>query len=534
MTHIHAPRLSRTAITAVVSAALFGSAIIAPATAFAAPVTNNAAVAATADNAVASPLIYNDPTGPSKAASTQVNSGTVTFTHGTRLKATNASGTATTNFSGTNSSAIINPDGLTSLSQVSTWANESDSAITNLNQVIILPYDQNPTAPRANFSADTGLVLDLPTGITLTYSVGGGKYLSWADYKAAGHTPVELKAVQVMGTLAGNTSVSVSIPLTLPTADSTLSFNYADYSYTGEADGKDTEATARFAKALTNEDGSSLIPYRGAYLATVQSTNESGEPVYTTLPTVQQYMPDAVNGTNYWVNNFRDPTLGGNTDDVLYQGGFYIISTAPIAEALKNHGYGVELNSSGDPVTQYLYQAVGDLNLVNPDGTPVKDDPNRTAPYVGVRPVVTGNDVTLDANETFDVLTNEALGLKVYGHDGKTLADLNAAVASGDVTVSGTVDTSKPGDYPITVTYVPDGISNTFTVTVKGADTGTTTPTAEPSGSDSATAGSGAGTGAQVKTSGTGSANDLAGIGVALAAAGAGAAAVARKLRRRH
>ncbi|MDK9593611.1 hypothetical protein FAM14222_001998 [Propionibacterium freudenreichii] len=60
---------------------------------------------------------------------------------------------------------------------------------------------------------------------------------------------------------------------------------------------------------------------------------------YTTVPSLQRYMPTAENGVNYWVNNFRAAAASGASDGLLYLNGYYTFPTAPLAAAVKEHGY---------------------------------------------------------------------------------------------------------------------------------------------------------------------------------------------------
>ncbi|MCT3013817.1 hypothetical protein FAM15061_001984 [Propionibacterium freudenreichii] len=173
------------------------------------------------------------------------------------------------------------------------------------------------------------------------------------------------------------------MPLTLPTLQDPatgLVFSIGAASY-GISVNAVPETSIRFASPLKAGD-TSLVPYTGAFLATVKSKDGSK---YTTVPSLQQYMPKAENGVNYWVNNFRVAAASGASDGLLYLKGYYTVPTAPLAAAVKEHGYDTEF-SGADRMTQYIYQAsTTSANVVDSDGNPVKVNPDRTAPYVGLR-----------------------------------------------------------------------------------------------------------------------------------------------------
>ena len=549
MSRIQLPRLSRIAVAAAASAALIGTAFIAPATALAAPASGNAPAAAAADASASAPLVTNDPAydqGP--YTSDKTDNKIQVFGQIAAYTTADGSGDASwTNAVGTKyvpdktvGHSIIDASQVKSIYQVMTIKNTSDATFTVDNEQMALPrfylaYSNDSKSVTVDPSAfkdgalDPSLVTNPLTNQTITYS-----YKNVDGTWPGTVTPTNLEKVIVSGDLAAGASITIRVPLTLPDLskpDAGVTFSIGHVANSIDS-GAVPETSVSLAKPLTAPDGSNTIPFKGAFLATVKSTGADGSSVFTTVPSMQQYMPLAVNGGNYWVSNFGAPTVGGATTDILYKGGYYTVDATQIADAVKTHGYAQEL-ADGKPMTAYIYRTFGGVApVVDPDGNAVDWNPNRTATYVSIRPVVTGNDVSLTVGDSFDALTNEALGLKVFGHDGATLPDLAAAVASGDVTIDGTVDTNTPGTYPITVTYVPDGVSNTFTVTVAGPST---TPTPGEPGSATPGTGAEAGSGAEVKTSGTGSAADLAGLGIALAAAGAGTAAAARRIRRnRH
>lgn len=293
--------------------------------------------------------------------------------------------------------------------------------------------------------------------------------------------------MELRGTLAPNASITIRVPLTLPTLQDPatgLVFSIGAASY-GISVNAVPETSIRFASPLKAGD-TSLVPYTGAFLATVKSKDGSK---YTTVPSLQQYMPKAENGVNYWVNNFRVAAASGASDGLLYLKGYYTVPTAPLAAAVKEHGYDTEF-SGADRMTQYIYQAsTTSANVVDSDGNPVKVNPDRTAPYVGLRQVIDGHDAEVAVGGKFDPVGN--LGLVVNDHAGNPIT-----LPSDDVKIDiSKVNTGANGTYPVTVTYAPDEVSNTFNVKVVtgttgggGGETGNTvTPKAPTQGADQVT-----------------------------------------------
>ena len=552
MSHDPMPRLSRIAIAATASAALIGTAILAPATSFAAPAAAPA-VAAQASNAAAqpaAPVVYNGLSPQTGAWSSPLTNGG-TLNH---LGVLRVNGTDITNRAGTKLPDSIDPNGIKAVSTIDPTAVQSfeyvdsftnnSSAPLQFTQSVALPKlfaagfgtAYSPVTSDAGFDQATGLkasqMTGAPSDLTLQYGVANQVRQNWADYVAAGHTVQDLIEIQLTGTLAAGATMTVTVPLQVPDATvATNSFTYADWSFSA-AEPVTIQSHARFTEPQKDPNGKNLIPYTGKFLATVAETVD-GKTVAKALPdSLQALMPDATNGTNYWVDNHVQPAVNNpTTESVIYPAsaqepaGYYTIDAAPVASALKTHGYATELASDGTALKAYQRQAgVNVPTILAADGSPYQTTADHTAPWVGVRQVIAGNDTTISQNSAFDPKTDEGLALQVFGHDGK-----NVDLSSPDVTIdSSAVDTSTPGSYPITVTYGPDSVSNTFTVTVVAA---AVTPSPSPSASATAPE-QGAGSGAEVKTSGVGGAVDLAGLGVALAAAGAGTAAAVRRARR--
>ncbi|WP_196374791.1 S-layer homology domain-containing protein, partial [Propionibacterium freudenreichii] len=454
-----------------------------------------------ADAAATTAVVHNDPSGSTDPISNTITGGT--FTHATQLEVSDqAAGAAQpvqTNTAG-HGNSFIDPTSLKVLQLTSTFSNNT-SADIQLNQWMLLPkyYDHKnvltaPTVDASAFDDTTGLKPENVTGIDvsqLQYAGKDGDALSWAAYKKAGFTPTDLREIKVGGSLEAGLSGTLTVPLALPAADvATNDFSYGELTASAGIGSTLVASTTRFAaKPLTNSDGSSLIPYTGAFLATVKSKDGSA---YVTVPSMQQYMPKAENGVNYWVNNYQAAPASGTSEDVLYPGGYYTISTAPLLTAVKDHGYSVGLGTDGKPMTQYSYRSQNTTaNIVGPDGKPA-NNPTGTAPYVELRQVIKGQDASINVGDTFDTAAaTKALGLEVFGHDGK-----DVPLTDKSVTIDlSKVNTAANGTYPVTVTYAPDEVSNTFNVKVGtgttgggGGETGNTvTPKAPTQGADQVT-----------------------------------------------
>ncbi len=580
-------RLSRISLALVSAGALLASTFASAALPHAsAETTSDAAAAVTTDSALA----YNG---------LNPNTGSITtdgITHSVGLQVTDASGnTALTNIAeDPESLSIINPDAA-SVSIVFNFSNET-SAPLRLNQWLLTPIYFDASALTVDASGFDTNGLTAANGnqnlgdVSLTYAGTAGTAVPWASYSSS-YSPEDLWEMNAAGTLAAGQSISLSIPLTLPDPVD-ISADYAEFQL-GELTWTETSGSiftfnrTRFATQCTMS-GDSSLPFTGKYLAALKTTDADGNPVYTYIPELQQYMPTAELGENYWVNNFGQAEEGSTTESVLYTGGSDAVDTAPIADALASHGYSIEVNPADGSLLGTYYYNVDSLTGCS------SEDGYTAAPYVSVRQVVAAEDATITVNDPFDVATN--LGAKVYDRTGAEVS-----LDSDDVTIEGIpADTSVPGGYPITITYGPDAVSLTVTLTIQplsvtpieptfddhqiviptvpGVDyqidgatvTGTisvpegetVTVTAVPQASyafphgtkaswdyswssdSGSTGGDNTGTtddaaasssdttdGTSVSTGGDADASDLAGVGAALALIGAGAAALSRRKR---
>ena len=481
MSRIQLPRLSRIAIASFASATLISAAFIAPSPAFAAPNSNGIAVAATQqDNATNATAVFdNDPAGTTDPISSSLTGGG-TLSHMAQLKANSAadgSGTESVSNRAGGGTSILRRDLVKKLDYVLTVTNNS-SAATDINEAALLPKSQkadydgqwSTSADESGFDSN-GLkdsqISGSLTDQSITYSASGNKLTSWDDFQSS-NQPGDLEEIKITGQLAANDTMTITIPLTIPSADlADPTFSFAEASSVGGALSTPTSEVT-VATPLTAPDGSNLIPFTGNYVATTQSTDASGKTTYTTVPSLQQFMPKAENGTNYWVNNFDSAKIGGTTDTKLYPKGNFRVDFTSTADAVKSHGYALRLWPSGDAITDYDYSAASlSATVVNPDGSTYAPTATQDAPYIALRPVVTGTDTTIASGSTFDAKTDKGLNLHVYDHAGK-----DVDLSSSDVVIDASaVNTAKAGSYPVTVTYTPDGVSNSFTVNVAAAVT---------------------------------------------------------------
>ena len=493
MSRIQLPRLSRIAIAAVASAALIGTGSIAPATAFAAPNTSNAVAAASVD-AAATPagLIYNDPAGTTAPYSDTMISGAgagSTLSHSAQLKAYGtddrsdapASSNIAQNIRG-GSSTLVNHDAIKHLDYSFSFTNNSDKAI-DLNQFALLPkYYKDVysgavnSIPAAEGFDANGLkssqitTSDGSTGQLVRYSVlASSAFWDWAGYQAAGHGLADMEEIWITGSLNAGQTLTLTVPLTVPAASATSTISVGEVTGTGGLFDV-YRLNARADDPLKNSDGSNAIPFAGKILPVTKAADGS----YTALPqAVASLMPDAVNDTNYWVSNFGKSAVAGTTQSALFNGGYYTVDASKGIAALNSHGYAAAtLNTDGTQVTSETRQVATDPVTIkaSADGTTAQTTDHDAALFE-VRQVITGNDATITAGSTLDAAS--ALGLKVCDRTGKIVA-----LPSTDVTIdTSKVNANVAGTYPVTVTYTPDGVSNTFNVTVKALSATPVAPT---------------------------------------------------------
>lgn len=417
--------------------------------------------------------MYNGLTPQTSLHVDQINGGS--YEHGVRMRATDAQGnSALSNISvdhryDANPWSIIDADQVASLDLVYTFTNKT-AADLPLNNWLVLPKWDPQLALSVDPTAfdDNGLKAAQVTGgldmSTLTYGGVGGMDTSWDDF-TADFEVTDLLEVHAGGSLTPGQSVTITVPMQLPdmatvnkwTTDFSAQATFGEVTTTAGYEYR-LSSGVRFADLVTSADGSSAVPFSGAYLPTV---HDAATDTYTVVPELQSSMPDAELGTNYWVNNSGTAKANEPSETTLYTGGTYRVATAPIAAAVTDQGYDVELADDA-PMQSYIYRAgQNSATVVNPDGSAAA---SHTAPYVGLRQVIAANDAAIDTNTTFDPVTNTDLDLEVFDHEGNEVP-----LTSSDISIdmSG-LNTMAPGNYPLTISYLPDAVSKTVTVAVEG------------------------------------------------------------------
>lgn len=284
-------------------------------------------------------------------------------------------------------------------------------------------------------------------------------------------TPItipELKGIIAMGTIAPGQSFSIAVPLTLPAQSSdpdaaNIQVEIRDVNLTPSGDHPIRIVRDFLAYPRETSDGNNVVPFTGQFVAATLSTDSEGNAIYTTVPEMQQYMPTAELGENYWVNNLRTAAEGSVSQTDLFAHGYYTVDADAIEAAVATHGYSVLVRDTGALASSYRYVAEGTTTIVDPQGNVVADDPENTAPPVIVREVISGQDASMLSTDSFDAADADGMNFQVVDHEGNAVA-----LDSPDVTITGMPDNTRvPGSYPITVTYVPDGVSLTQTLTIE-------------------------------------------------------------------
>lgn len=162
---------------------------------------------------------------------------------------------------------------------------------------------------------------------------------------------------------------------------------------------------------------------------------------------------------------YQNATVNNNTP--YYTGASYFIQLDAIKDSVRNVGYSVAVNFANPSqlMDYYSYNTIPGATIIDPEtGKPVSPgeiDGVGTL-YIELRKVVDAHDSTISQGSAWKPADNAT----ILDHTGKPV-DL----ASKDVTVTGKVNSSVPGQYQITYKYGPDNVSKTITVTVKGSGT---------------------------------------------------------------
>ena len=211
-----------------------------------------------------------------------------------------------------------------------------------------------------------------------------------------------------------------------------------------------------------------MLSATGQYLGTTYDTTTK---TYTTVPDYVQKAMAQQSLSDFTIDNFGlSNWVDATTDPTLYTRGRYKLDLSRIRESVSGVGYSVEVDkTTGKLVDSYTYSAPSagssGVTVVDANGDPVAVDTGKIGTvYVALRPVIIPSDVdaVITTGDSVDALKTRLIE-SIKDHDGKTVP-----LTSSDVTIdTSKVDNTKPGQYPITYTYVPDGVSYTVEVTVK-------------------------------------------------------------------
>lgn len=343
--------------------------------------------------------------------------------------------------------AIINVDTYESLSIFGVASNKGDETKT-VNAVWMLPTAY-ATQNKLNVTvAGEPIVSD--TSLELKYSGQAGQYLSREAFLAT-YQWSDLMAIQYFGELSANQTLQIEFPLSVPEIadshlygygnDDTFKTDVLTYSPAMEAKG----VLVRFGRQVYSKPLG-----EGSYVA-VHSQGNGEYQLYE--DEVQNLMVKVENDDIAYINNIN----GAGSSDVLFTGGIYSINLARITDSLKDHGYSVAANDQG-LFEKYLYTTVYNQNpiITDPDGNDANLSPNDK--YVEIRQVIEAHDSTVTVGENWSILDNL---------DAVT-SPVDASDKISEVTHTGNVDTSIPGNYPITYSYLVGNtkISKTINVTV--------------------------------------------------------------------
>jgi uncharacterized repeat protein (TIGR02543 family) len=223
-----------------------------------------------------------------------------------------------------------------------------------------------------------------------------------------------------------------------------------------------------FQRQALDKAGDPMLSATGQYLGTTYDTTTK---TYTTVPDYVQKAMAQQSLSDFTIDNFGlSNWVDATTDPTLYTRGRYKLDLSRIRESVSGVGYSVEVDkTTGKLVDSYTYSVPSagssGVTVVDANGDPVAVDTGKIGTvYVALRPVIIPSDVdaVITTGDSVDALKTRLIE-SIKDHDGKTVP-----LTSSDVTIdTSKVDNTKPGQYPITYTYVPDGVSYTVEVTVK-------------------------------------------------------------------
>ncbi|RXT56763.1 MucBP domain-containing protein [Lacticaseibacillus chiayiensis] len=261
-------------------------------------------------------------------------------------------------------------------------------------------------------------------------------------------------AVQITGSLAAKTTVTMTTPLALSnTTDTTIGAAYYNLSTV-------TVGTLVFGDngmgSRTNTRFSVPFPLNiTGYFATKKDSDTK----YTALPdSIQKLMPTTTPNADVTGYNFSYLLDQPDKTGTLYKGGFFSVDLTRIMNAIKDQGLSVDVGENGQFVSRYLYdtESEPEVVIVDENGKPIRIPKNDC--YVEIHQVIDTKDTTIKEGSTWNPKDN--LVSAISPKDGSNI--------SSQIKTTGTVDTGKPGTYAVKYSYTLGGvtISKTAHVTV--------------------------------------------------------------------
>ncbi|WP_261807054.1 bacterial Ig-like domain-containing protein [Lapidilactobacillus luobeiensis] len=331
--------------------------------------------------------------------------------------------------------AIIDRTQFASLGLLSTLRNTTSTTQT-VNTIFNLPNSSPQNGSTITASANAAPTITGATGLTIYYRGTASKYLTLAAYQASGQSWSELKALQVKGALASGQTVQITTPFTvtgLSTADltkntntmlKTSTFNYSTNGHRTLI----TNGQIWFADAL-NATYSNYNTVQGSGRATSDWDSATQNLISGLIPSAD------ISGLDF---------AGGSTGTALFSTGNVAVDLSRIKAAVNPEGYSVALDSTGDQRATYTY--------------PTSNNMSGALDIQLIKVLATENS-TLAVGDPW-LPENNLIA---------ATSPVNGTDVRGQVTTTGTVDTSKAGTYHVTYSYRlgTSTISKTATITVE-------------------------------------------------------------------
>jgi len=387
----------------------------------------------------------------------------------------------------TPSTSVLDNSNAKSVTEKWTLTNTTSADITNINAWISVNAGLDTTSISPNlpsggvtpvYSPDSG---SSSLSIGYSFSTNPGTYSSIEALTATYGSAIpwgQLSVIQVQGSLKANQSVTLSVPVTVNDSNKDVANGdsvAAEDTVYGTSVGTVTGSTTANLKITETTDSQPTAS--GKYIG----VTKNGATKATTIPSQEELKLPDISAADIVFQNFG--VTGG---DVLYQGGTYTVKTAAIQAAINGDGYSVPVSpSTGKPYDSLTYSSILDkVTIVDADGNPVSAGdlvPGQTTVkygnvYVPLVQVIDAKDSSIAVGSTWtaaDNFVSESNPAQFYP---TTTTDFDKAT---NLTVTGSVDTSKAGRYPVTYAYTSaDGTvisSKKVTVTVGNPVTATLT-----------------------------------------------------------